>query len=47
MTDMKSFVMWFIDNIPDFFMSEPIIYIFGFVLLAFVISIVFRITRIK
>jgi len=47
MTSMKNFIMWFIDNIPDFFLAEPIVYLFGFVMLAFLISIIFRIMRIK
>lgn len=47
MSNMKNFIMWFLDNIPSFLMAEPIVYIFGFVLLAFVISIVLRLARIK
>lgn len=42
MIAMKDFTMWLLDNIPDFLMSEPIIYIFGAILLSFVISIIFR-----
>lgn len=42
MTAMKNFVMWFIEQLPTFFMSEPIIYIFGFVLLAFVIKLILK-----
>lgn len=44
MNAMKDFVLWFLTKIPQFFMSEPIVYIFGFVLLAFTISIILRIT---
>lgn len=44
MTAMKNFVMWFIEQLPNFFMSEPIIYIFGFVLLAFVIKLILKLS---
>lgn len=47
MVNMKNFVMWFLDNIPDFLMSEPIVYFVGFMLLAFVIAIVLKLTRLK
>lgn len=40
MQAMKTFAMWLLDNIPEFLMSEPIIYIFGVILLSFVISII-------
>lgn len=42
MTAMQNFIMWFVSKLPDFFMSEPIIYIFGFVLLAFVIKLILK-----
>lgn len=42
MNAMKEFTMWLLDNIPEFFMSEPIIYLFGAILLSFVVSIIFR-----
>lgn len=47
MSAMQSFAMWFLNQLPSFLMSEPIIYIFGFVLLSFVVTIIFRITNIK
>ena len=27
---MKTFCLWFIDQLPDFLMSEPICYLVGF-----------------
>lgn len=47
MQAMKEFSLWLLDNIPTFFMSEPIIYIFGCILLSFVISIILRLCRYK
>lgn len=47
MAAMKDFTMWLLDNIPDFLMSEPIIYLFGCILLSFVVSIIFRLCRLK
>lgn len=46
MQNMQYFIVWFLDHIPEFLMSEPIVYLFGFVLLAFTVKIIFRIMRI-
>lgn len=46
MANMKSFILWFLNNLPDFLLSEPIVYIFGFVILAFVIRIIIFLTNI-
>lgn len=34
----KQFAMWFLQNLPDFLMSEPIVYIVGLFVLAVVIK---------
>lgn len=47
MQAMQTFTMWLLDNIPDFLMSEPIIYIFGAIILSFVVSIIFRLCHLK
>lgn len=47
MANMQNFVLWFVSQLPQFFLSEPMIYVFGFVVLAFVVSLVFKITGIR
>ena len=47
MTAMKNFAMWFLSQLPQFFLSEPIVYLFGIVILAFVISLIFRLCHLK
>lgn len=47
MIAMKDFAMWFLGQLPSFFLSEPIVYIFGLIVLSFVVSVIFRICRIK
>lgn len=42
MIAMKEFTMWLLDNIPEFLMSEPIVYLFGAILLSFVVTIILR-----
>lgn len=39
MAESKEFVLWFLENIPDFLMSEPINLFLGFAFLAVTISI--------
>ena len=39
MSDVQDFVMWFLDSLPDFLMSEPICYFWGFALLAITVKI--------
>lgn len=39
MTAMKNFTLWLLDNIPDFLMSEPIVYFVGIFILAFIVKI--------
>lgn len=40
---VTSFLNWFLNAIPSFLMSDPIIYILGFVFLGLVIDLVRRI----
>lgn len=37
MANMQSFTLWFLENIPDFLLSEPICY---FVAIAFMLLII-------
>lgn len=39
MANAKSFVEWFLSNIPTFLMSDPIIYFVGFGFLGFTIKL--------
>lgn len=47
MSNIISFITWFLTNIPDFLMSEPICYFVGLMLLAFVIGIIKSIVHIS
>ena len=42
MSEMKDFIMWFLSNLPDFLMAEPICYFVGFAFL-FVTLALFKI----
>lgn len=46
MENAKNFVLWFIQNLPSFFLSEPIIYFVGMGFLAFTIKLFYRIKSI-
>lgn len=39
MSEMKDFVMWFLVNLPDFLMAEPICYLVGFGFLFVVVAL--------
>lgn len=39
MVAMQQFVTWFLTELPDFLMSEPICYLWGLVLLGYIIRI--------
>lgn len=39
MSEMKDFVMWFLVNLPDFLMAEPICYLVGFGFLFVVLAL--------
>ena len=43
MQEMTSFFGWLLDNIPDFLMSEPIIYFITFILLGCTVDLIRRI----
>lgn len=47
MENAKSFAMWFLENIPDFLMSEPIVYIVGLFVLAVVIKYTYYLMHLK
>lgn len=40
MASMQSFVSWFLTQLPNFLLAEPICYLFGFVLLGITIKII-------
>lgn len=37
---MTNFVLWFLEQLPDFLMSEPIIYFVGFFFLFVVVNLI-------
>lgn len=47
MTNIKNFFLWFLDNLPDFLMSEPICYFVGLIIGALVINLILTICGIK
>lgn len=47
MENAKAFAMWFLENIPDFLMSEPIVYIVGLFVLAVVIKFTYSLMHLK
>lgn len=47
MANAKEFAIWFLEKLPEFLMSEPIVYIIGLFVLAFVIKLMFRIMHVK
>ena len=46
MADMQTFVLWFLEHLPSFLMTEPFCYFVGFAFLIVVIRVVRDITRI-
>lgn len=40
MAAMQSFSLWFLENLPSFFMSEPIVYVWSFALLAYIFKLI-------
>lgn len=40
MTAAKNFALWFLQNLPTFLMSEPIIYFVGLLILAVIVKII-------
>lgn len=45
MQPMLDFCTWFFDNLPDFLFTEPVNYLFGLVLLSYVLKIFFNLFR--
>ena len=40
MSEMKAFILWFLSELPDFLMSEPICYFVGFMIAFFVVALI-------
>lgn len=47
MTEMQNFVMWFLTQLPAFFLAEPICYLVGFAFLLVVIRLFRELCRIS
>lgn len=45
MSDIQSFISWFLDELPSFLMTEPICYLLGFVFLGLTVKLVFKLTN--
>lgn len=43
MQSMQQFTLWFINNIPTFLLSEPIVYLVGLAILAIIIKVILSI----
>lgn len=46
MDNMKSFVLWFLEQLPSFLLSEPMCYFVGFAFLIVTIRVIRDIIRI-
>lgn len=46
MDNMKSFVLWFLEQLPSFLLSEPMCYFVGFAFLIVTIRIIRDVIRI-
>lgn len=47
MTDIKNFFLWFIDNLPDFLMSDPIKYFVGIFIAGMIIKLILDLCGIR
>lgn len=47
MTDMQNFVMWFLNNLPTFLLSEPVKYFVGFWFAGLTVLLIKRILNIS
>lgn len=47
MEEMKEFALWFLSELPDFLLSEPICYFVGIVILFFVVKLTVSIIHIN
>lgn len=45
MSDVQDFTLWLIQNVPDFLMSDPIKYVWGFILSAYILKVIVFIRR--
>lgn len=45
MSAMQDFTIWLLDNLPDFLMSEPIIYLWGIMLFAYLVKLLLSFRR--
>lgn len=41
---MKQFTLWFLQQLPGFLMSEPIIYFISLIILCWILKIIFTLT---
>lgn len=46
MDNMKTFVLWFLEQLPSFFLSEPMCYFVGFAFLIVTVRVIRDIIRI-
>ena len=46
MANMQAFVLWFLESLPAFLMSEPMCYFVGFAFLIVTVRVIRDITRI-
>lgn len=47
MTSMQNFILWFLNNLPTFLLSDPIIYFVGFWFAGLTIILIKRILNIS
>lgn len=43
---MKTFAIWFLTQIPDFLMSEPICYFVGIIVLLWILKVILRLSNV-
>lgn len=45
MNDMIAFNTWYLQNMPSFLLSDPVKYLFGLVILAYCLKILFNLKK--
>lgn len=45
MQEMMDFNTWFLQNMPNFLLSDPVKYLFGLVILAYCLKIIFSLRK--
>lgn len=45
MADVQTFSLWLLEELPDFLMSDPIKYVWGFILSAYILKTILSIRR--